>query len=118
MKTIIAGGRDIYDYDVVHHAIALSNFEITEVVSGGARGVDHLGETYARIKNIPVKVFPADWTKHGRKAGPIRNAEMAGYADALVAIWDGASKGTGNMIVQARNKGLNVFVYLLKDDNG
>lgn len=115
MKVIIAGSRGIYDMNVLHNAINSSRFEITEVVSGGARGVDRLGEVYANHKNIDLKVFPADWDKHGRKAGPIRNAEMAEYADALIAIWDGESRGTANMIQQARKNGLDVFIYLVRE---
>lgn len=115
MKVIIAGGRDITDYNLVRTAYAKSGFKATEIVSGGARGVDYLGECVAKNLNIPIKVFPADWNTHGRKAGPIRNSQMANYADALVAVWDGESKGTANMIIQAREKGLEVFIYLTKD---
>jgi NADPH-dependent 7-cyano-7-deazaguanine reductase QueF-like protein len=55
-------------------------------------------EQYAKENRIELKVFPADWNKHGRAAGPIRNAQMGDYADQLVAVWDGKSKGTKNMI--------------------
>ena len=111
MKTIIAGGRDITDFSLVVQAVAQSGFNITEVVSGRARGVDTLGENYATLKRIPIAKFPADWTTHGKAAGPIRNTQMAQYADALIAIWDGESKGTKNMINQATKLGLKVFVY-------
>ena len=111
MKTIIAGGRDIEDYDAVVTAVELSGFEITEVVSGAARGVDSLGERWAEEHGIHVKQFPARWEKHGRKAGPLRNEEMAKYADALIAVWDGASRGTENMIGHATMNRLAVFVH-------
>lgn len=113
MKVIIAGGRDITDFNCVRDAYTMSTFEATEIVSGAARGVDYLGELLAKTMSIPTKVFPADWNANGRKAGPIRNAQMAEYADALIAIWDGKSKGTANMISQARSKGLKVFIYLV-----
>lgn len=113
MKVIIAGSRDIMDFNCVRDAYIKSNLEATEIVSGGARGVDSLGEALASQLGIPTKIFPADWNTHGKKAGAIRNAQMAKYADALIAIWDGESKGTGNMISQARSKGLKVFVYLV-----
>ena len=113
MKVIIAGGRDIVDFNCVRDAYTKSNFKASEIVSGGARGVDYLGEALASQLRIPVKVFNADWKTHGRAAGPIRNTQMAEYADALVAVWDGESKGTANMISQARSKGLEVFVYLV-----
>jgi hypothetical protein len=113
MKTIIAGGRDVTDCLIVRAAIVASGFdtEITEVVSGGARGVDAMGERWAREVGIPVRVFPADWDKHGKAAGPIRNGQMADYADALIAVWNGQSRGTSNMIEQAKAKGLRVFVF-------
>lgn len=100
MKTIIAGGRDYHDYAHVRKQLEhfRKNHDITEVVSGGAKGVDALGEQYAAEMNITLKIYPADWEKHGRAAGPIRNAKMAEYAEQLVAVWDGKSKGTKNMI--------------------
>lgn len=118
MKVIIAGGRDFTNYALVETAIKVSGFEISQVVSGKAKGVDTLGEVWALANNVPVEAFPADWSQHGRAAGPIRNREMAEYADALIAIWDGESKGTANMIQQARNKKLDVFIYLVKDTDG
>lgn len=110
MKTIVAGSRDITEFYIVKQAIEDSGFEITELVSGGARGVDRLGEKYARDHNIPIKQFIPDWDGLGKKAGHVRNAEMADYADALVAIWDGVSKGTAGMIADATRKGLKVYV--------
>ncbi len=117
MKVIVAGGRDFTNYALVEEAIKISGFEISQIVSGKAKGVDTLGEVWALANNVPVEAFPADWSQHGRAAGPIRNKQMADYADALIAIWDGESKGTANMIQQARSKKLNVFIYLVKDTN-
>lgn len=113
MKTIIAGSRKIHSYHIVVWAIRNAirdGIEITEVVSGGAEGVDKLGEFYAKMHKLPVKKFPADWNKHGKRAGPIRNQQMADYADALIAVWDGKSRGTKDMIERAQAKGLHVFV--------
>lgn len=110
MKVIIAGGRTITDISLVYAAIAESGFEITEVVSGGADGVDKLGEKAAMDSLFPVKVFKADWDRFGRSAGPKRNREMATYADALIAIWDGKSRGTKNMIETAKFFDLKVYV--------
>lgn len=110
MKTIVAGSRDITGFNIVEQAIRDSGFEITELVSGGARGVDRLGEKYAKEHNIPIKQFIPDWDKFGKSAGHKRNSQMADYADALVAIWDGVSKGTAGMIADATQKGLKVYV--------
>lgn len=77
---IIAGPRTIIDYELLLNAIKLSDIEITEVVSGNAKGVDSLGERYAKENNIPLKVFPSDWKTYKKAAGPIRNSGMAQYA--------------------------------------
>lgn len=98
MKVIIAGTRDIKDYKLVVDTIQKSGYNITEVVSGCATGVDWLGEQWARTNNIPVKEMPADWNRYGKSAGPYRNKAMAEYADAAIVIWDGKSRGTRNMI--------------------
>lgn len=110
MKVIIAGSRSITDYETVAKAIEESEFEITEVVSGTARGVDRLGEAYAKIHNIPLKQFPADWNGLGRYAGLARNRQMAKYADAAIIVWDGSSRGASDMIFQAKTAGLKTFI--------
>lgn len=111
MKLIIAGGRDF-----THFKGALKRFDhffgkgVQEIVSGGARGADKVGEYIAYERNILVTKFPADWDTHGKSAGYIRNSEMADYADALLAFWDGKSKGTKHMIDLATKSGLEVHV--------
>lgn len=112
MKVIIAGSRDITDYDLVSYAIFISYYAITEVVSGKEpNGVDALGERYAKDIGVDVKPFPADWNKHGKAAGPIRNGEMADYADAAVIVWDGKSPGSRNMIKQMASRNKPHFVF-------
>lgn len=69
-----------------------------------------MGERYARERGFQLRRFPADWEQYGKSAGHIRNAKMADNADALIAFWDGESKGTKNMIDNARRKGLAVRV--------
>lgn len=114
MKTIIAGSRTIKDYLIVENAIKESGFKITQVVSGCAPGVDKLGEKWAVKHGVPIKEFPANWDEYGKAAGPIRNQQMAEYAEALIAVWDGVSTGTEDMIKKAQRKGLKGFVYNLK----
>ncbi len=116
VKVIIAGGRTITDPELVH--MAMSKFTEggrwpSEIVSGGANGVDFMGEKWARDHHIPVKLYPAQWGKHGKAAGPIRNKEMAFYADELVAIWSG-SPGTANMIGHMRKLGKPVHIWHVK----
>ena len=111
MKVIIAGSRKIEDQLTVATAIIESGFSITEIVSGGAKGVDSLAEQWAVNNDVQILVFKPEWGKYGRGAGPVRNAEMADYADALIAIWDGKSKGTKDMINKAEKAGLKLFVF-------
>ncbi len=112
MKTIIAGGRDIINPNFLEKAIQQSGFNISEVVCGGARGADDLGRKWTANGNrIPLKLFPANWIKYGKGAGFIRNKQMADYGEALIALWDGKSKGTKNMIEIAYKKGLKVFIF-------
>lgn len=115
MKVVIAGSRGIEDYNLLIKLIKFTNLNITEVVSGGARGVDKLGEKYAKENNIPVKLFEANWGDFGKRAGVIRNREMARYAEALIYLWDGKSSGTKNMIEEARIRGLIICGFILED---
>lgn len=110
MKTIVAGSRGIDDYQVVQKVIDSAPWQITEVVSGGARGVDRLGERWAREHRIAVMLFAAEWGRLGKKAGVLRNEQMARYAEALIAVWDRSSRGTRHMILRATELGLRVLV--------
>ena len=114
MKVIIAGARTFNDYNLLcqkcNHALSLQS-EI-EIVSGTANGADKLGERYAIEKGYPIRQFPADWDKFGKGAGYRRNEEMAKYADALIAFWDGKSKGTKHMIDLAKSYKLKVKVII------
>lgn len=80
------------------------------IISGYASGADALGERYAQERGSLLETFPADWKVHGKAAGPIRNTKMAEVADALIAFWDGKSRGTKNMIDTATKRGLKVAV--------
>ena len=113
MKVIIAGSRTFTDGAALAMAISAANFSITQIVSGGAKGVDRLGENYANDNGLQIKRFAPDWKRFGRAAGPIRNRHMAEYADALIAMWDGQSRGTKSMISEARKNGLKVHVHEL-----
>lgn len=114
MRVIVAGSRTIKDFEQVKTAIEESGFvthpATSKIVSGGASGVDQLGERYARETGCALDRFPAQWERYGRSAGFKRNEEMAQNADALVAVWDGRSRGTRHMIDVARAKGLAIFI--------
>jgi len=111
-KVIVAGGRDFADYDLLKSKLdnLLVNRDPVEIVSGTARGADKLGEFYAKRSQLAVALFPADWDLYGKSAGYKRNAQMADYADALVAFWDSKSRGTMHMINLAKSAGLQVRV--------
>jgi hypothetical protein len=114
MKTIIAGSRNIANaITQVNNAIKASGFVISEVISGTARGVDTAGENWAAYHGIPVVKFPANWDLYGKQAGYIRNNSMANYAEALIAVWDGKSRGTRHMISQAAAKGLKTYIWIV-----
>lgn len=112
MRTIIAGSRTIRNYETVERAIKLSGFEITSVLSGCANGPDTLGERWAKENDVHVEYYPANWNKDGGYAGLIRNRQMADNADAVIAVWDGKSTGTKDMIDVARRKKLSIHVHV------
>jgi len=128
VRTIIAGGRADARTGLVYGrtpteidalletAIATSRFTISSVIGGMATGVDAAGERYARRRDLPFTPMPADWTRYGRGAGPVRNEAMAveaGAGGALIAIHDGKSRGTADMIRRAERHGLRLYVETL-----
>lgn len=116
MRTIIAGSRSATEAQVreAFYKCPWTGF-ISAIVSGAAPGADTVGEHLAAERDLPVLQFPADWKQFGKRAGPIRNRKMAESAEALLAVWDGKSRGTVNMISTARKLGLRVFVYRADD---
>ena len=115
MITIIAGSRTINDYNALLQAVLDAPFEISEVVSGGARGADRLGERLARGFDLPLKIFPANWEMHQRRAGMLRNIQMSEYAEALILIWDGASKGSKHMLSTAKKNNLKIHIHKVEE---
>jgi predicted Rossmann fold nucleotide-binding protein DprA/Smf involved in DNA uptake len=127
MRVVICGSRSENDSKLIEMSVAESGFDITEVISGGAKGIDTRAVEWAVENDIEVTVFEADWnnldypdaiiktTKWGQKfdarAGLRRNELMAVYAEGVIAIWDGKSKGTKHMIAMARKRELPIFVY-------
>lgn len=110
MKLLVAGSRSIHDYNLVARAILESGFSADAIISGGAMGVDRLGELWARQNGVPVERHLADWARYGKSAGQIRNAEMATKADATVIIWDGKSPGTAGTLSFCNARGIPVHL--------
>jgi hypothetical protein len=115
MKLIIAGSRNLHPSRWVLSRSLLefprAGEIVDEILVGGADGVDICAEEWAVSRRIPVRSFFPDWDTHGKKAGPIRNGQMVREADGLIAFWDGVSRGTANVISQAKNKGIPILVY-------
>lgn len=144
MKLIIAGSRD-FNFYANEKTNAISTYYIdtfldilgirpTEVVCGcggteaegldkaiedgyivSSGGIDRLGEYWADAQRLPIKRIPAEWKKLGRSAGPIRNAKMAEYGDALLLIWDGESRGSANMKLQMQKLNKPVYEIVIKE---
>lgn len=119
MRVVIAGSRGLCCDDLLREVMT-SFTGITEVVSGmEPTGVDAAGVRWAEANGIPVARFPPGWEKFTRRgdghggnpAGMARNEDMAAYGDFLVAIWDGKSPGTRDMIRRMRAKGKPVFIF-------
>lgn len=100
--------------EVIHGLIAYNGkalvFPIT-IISGGARGADTLAEQFAQEYSYVTKIFPANWDKYGKAAGPIRNKQIVDHCDILVAFWDGTSRGTKHSIDIAEKQGKPVIIF-------
>lgn len=112
MKVIIAGSRHMPKTDFYQLILGIINsgFNITEEVCGKAKGADTWGWLWAKSAGIPTKEFPAEWDKYGKAAGPIRNKQMADYADALIVFIYQNSRGSKNMLEQMQKLGKPCYV--------
>lgn len=106
----IIGGRDFSDYQLVKSVLAKVKSEIITIVSGGAIGADTLGAQYANEFGIPLLLFVPEWDKYGKKAAFLRNAQIIDASQAVIAFWDGFSKGTAHSIELAKRNGIPVHI--------
>ena len=117
VRIIVAGGRDFADYavlrDILGQHVRRHAGKRIVIISGHARGADILGERFAREMGLALEIYPADWENLGKRAGFVRNSQMVATADALVAFWDGTSRGTLDTIkkMQAQGKPVAVYAY-------
>jgi hypothetical protein len=121
VKLIIAGSRTLEPTTDFISSLLLHPEKVTRVVSGGAKGVDRAGEAWAESQGLPYVRFVPGWGLHHKTyAAFVRNHDMAFYADALLAIWDGHSKGTAHMIQAMRdlNKPVKVVHCATKNEHG
>lgn len=125
MKLVIAGTRTFKlareEIPELLEKFGVHIYDVTQVVSGGAQGVDAIGEDVANVylsdKKDYLKIFQADWDTYGKRAGPIRNAKMAAYADALLLIWDGASPGSKSMKEEMLKLGKPIYEVMIRSYN-
>lgn len=126
VKLIIAGSRDIIlKPEEIHYLLSkvgIDTSSISQVVSGRCKGMDVSGENFGSVyisdKPNWLKTIPADWTAHGRSAGPKRNREMALYADALFLVWNGESSGSGSMKREMLNASKPIFEVIFRASKG
>ena len=115
IKLAIVGSRTFNDYATllyVTNSIKRDNgYTYTEIVSGGAKGADSLAERYAEQNKIPTKIFRADWNRHGKRAGFIRNVYIIDDCDVCICFWDGSSHGTKHDIELCKEKGKVCWIY-------
>ena len=117
-RVVIAGCRYYNNYDdaksYIDECLMSINKEHTVIiVSGGAVGADAIGERYAAEHGLKLERYPANWSKYGKKAGPMRNRQMAEICDMVICFWDGKSNGTHSMITNAENLGKSVFIRMI-----
>ena len=112
IRVAIVGSRGFSDSRLLASTMCtvLEHYTITEVVSGGARGADTLGEQWAKAHGIPTRVFLPDWNRFGRSAGFRRNRDIIDNCELCVAFWDGESRGTKSSIDLAKQAGKRVLV--------
>lgn len=121
MRVAIVGSRSIeYDrlkdkaYELLCRFIPAN---ATEIVSGGAVGIDTLAEIYARQNHLPTKIFKPDYAKYGRRAPIVRNDEIIAYAQYVLAFWDGVSHGTAYTVAACIREGVPVKIISIEEKN-
>ena len=117
-RIVIAGCRYYNNYDEAKKYIdeclmSLGEEHTIIIISGGADGSDYIGECYASEHGFEIEKYPALWNKYGKKAGPLRNRQMAQVCDMVICFWDGKSNGTRSMIDNAEKLGKRVFIKII-----
>ena len=118
VKLAIVGSRTFNDYatfNFVMNKICRENdYNVKQVISGGAVGADTYGEQFARLRNIPIRVLRPDWNREGKKAGFLRNVEIIKACTVCIAFWDGESHGTRHDIQLCIEQKKDCWVYNIK----
>ena len=113
-KLMVCGSRTITDEKFVFSKLDeyFALHKDLAILSGGARGVDAIGEKWATLHNVPIEFFLPDWKKYGRGAGIVRNKQMVEAADYAMIFWNGTSKGTKSVIDLCQKMQKEFVVYL------
>ena len=116
MKVAVVGSRSVSDYSVVK--AILNQYTFTQIISGGAKGVDTFAEQYSSENNLvePLVILP-NWKRYNRGAGAVRNREIVDSSDFVIAIWDGKSKGTLISINYAKKQNKPIYVWLISESS-
>ncbi|MBC8571384.1 SLOG family protein [Zongyangia hominis] len=112
MKVAVIGSRSLKQVSIGSFLPA----GVTQILSGGAAGVDHLAAVYAQTHGIPVQVYRPDYRRYGRGAPFVRNRALVDASDMVIAIWDGESRGTDYTIRYAQQTGKPVRLFRLKQE--
>jgi len=109
MKILITGGRNYADRQRLFDELDFVAwvYQCTKLIHGGASGADRLASEWAKLRGVPVVACPADWRRHGRAAGPIRNREMLAMGVGLVVAFSGG-KGTADCVKAAKEMSIEV----------
>lgn len=111
MRVLVCGGRWFDDEKWLEHELNVldNKIGITSIIQGGASGADTLAALWASHREIEVRTYPANWAKHGRSAGPIRNQQMLDEAKPELVVAFPGGKGTLDMMTRAEEQGFPVF---------
>jgi hypothetical protein len=104
MNLAVVGSRSFRDKARMFSVLDALRPEIKSIISGGAQGADCMAEEWAKERGVPFQSFPADWATYGKMAGFLRNVDMVLAADAVLAFWDGWSRGTRHTIELAEKR--------------
>ncbi len=115
IKIAIIGSRDYDDFEhveIIMQELCNKFQDDLVIVSGGARGIDKKAEEVSELLEIDFHCYRAKWKKYGKKAGIIRNEKLINHSDAVIAFWDGESKGTLNSIKYAQKNEMPILIIM------
>lgn len=113
MKVAIIGSRNL----IINNLEKYIPNDTTEIVSGGAKGIDTCAREYAKSKKLKLTEFLPEYNKY-KKAAPLkRNLQIIKYADIVIAFWDGKSKGTKYTIDNCKKQNKKIIVHTIKNNN-